>query len=142
MHTRIRRWVSWGIGSVGGVMATFLFMMAVSPAGELQNLHNTRPPDTLAERLERPRPEQDSVRQGAPQAQLTQREAVRLAQTTAKRKLGTSYEEFSLRSVMFDQQDRAWTVTFSQGASSSASEGCLVVLVHDDSREMKSQSCR
>lgn len=142
MQTRIRRWGQRGMASAGGFVATFALTIAGPSAGESQILHNTRPPDTSAERLERPRPEQDSLRQGILQAQLTQREVVRLAQTTAKRKLGTSYEEFSLRSVMFDQQERSWTVTFTQNMTPFTPEGCLVVLVHDDSREMNSQPCR
>ena len=112
-----------------------------SAAGEPHALHNTRPPDTLAEHLERPRPEQDSERQGALQAQLTQREVVRLAQRVAKQTLGTSYEAYSLRRVMFDQAERLWFVTFTQGTSAVSPDGCLVVLVHDGNRETQSKPC-
>lgn len=117
-------------------------VLRVSAAGEPQVLHNMRPPDALAERLERPRPEQDSVRHGTFQVQLTQNEVVSLAQTMAKQKLGTSYQEYDVKTVRFDQRERSWFVTFTQGRPSSVSDGCLVVLVHDDSREMRSHPCR
>ncbi len=132
----------WVIASAGCKMAIFALMINAAPAGEPHVSTNTRPPDSLAERLERPRPEQDSVRNGAPQAQLTRSEVVRLAHTTAKQKLGMLYEKYDLKGVIFDQQERSWSVTFTSGTSTVASDTCLIVSVHDNSRETKSKPCQ
>lgn len=131
----------WVIVSASSLVMGAAPALPGSAAGEPHALQNTRPPDALVERLERPRPEQDSERQGALQAQLTQREVVRLAQRAAKQTVGTSYEEYRLKRVMFDQEERLWFVTFTQGTSAVSPAGCLVVVVHDGNRETQSKPC-
>lgn len=141
MRNKAQKWMLWVIVFTSSCVTTITLVLRGALAGEPHALHNTRPPDTWVERLERLRPEQDSKRQDVPQAELTQREVVGLAHMTAKQKLGTSYEEYRLKRVMFDQDERLWFVTFTQGTSTFSSDGCLVVLVHDRSREITSRPC-
>jgi len=142
MHNSTQKWMLWVIVSASSLVTIAAHALCGSAAGEPHALHNTRPPDTLAERLERPRPEQDSERQGALQVQLTPSEVVGLAQRAAKQTLGTSYEAYRLKRVMFDLEERSWFVTFTQSTSAFSPDGCLVVLVHDRSRETTSTPCR
>ena len=141
MHNRVQKWMLWVIVSASSFAAVVAVALQGSAAGQPHALHNTRPPDTLAERLERPRPEQDAERQGTLQARLTQSEVVGLAQRVAKQTLGTSYEAYRLKRVMFDQEERSWSVTFIHGTSTFSPDDCLVVLVDDRGRETTSKPC-
>lgn len=130
--------------------AAMAFFLAPSPGanvvagtvGESERRSLARPLDVPAERLERPRPEQD--RSSPPQSSpvLSQTEVLRLAKAAAKRELGKRVGDYEVRSVIFDSSTGIWSVTFEHSPLRRLSGGCLLVFVRDNDKTTDHQQCR
>jgi hypothetical protein len=70
-----------------------------------------------------------------------QTEVVRLAKSAAKKEKGRTFDDYHLRSVIFDPNNREWTVSFDPKPPCHASAECLLVIVKDDTRESNVLRC-
>jgi hypothetical protein len=75
------------------------------------------------------------------QSTLTQAEVVRLAKSVAKKEMGKKFDDYEVNSVIFDPQNREWTVSFHPKPPRRASEGCVTVFVKDDTNETSVHQC-
>lgn len=73
-------------------------------------------------------------------ATLMQADVLNLAKATAKRETGRKFDDYELKSVVFDPQSREWTVSF-QSKARQTSKGCLMVVVNDATRDTKLLRC-
>jgi hypothetical protein len=120
-----------GVLSVSVVACWF----ALGAAGEQGAApHLSRPSDIPIERLDRPRPEQD-------RPMLRQSEAVALAKAAAKQELGGSFDVYALKAAVFDSTGNFWSITFSPKQGHNLSAGCVVVVVHADTRATEVRRC-
>ena len=110
-------------------------------AGESEWLQMARPLDVPAERLERPRPEQDRFSRPQFSPRLSQAEVIRLAKTEAKKELGKRFDDYEVKSVIFDSSTGLWSVTFDPNPPRRSPDGCLVVFVHDKEKATEFQHC-
>ena len=128
--------------SVAGVACAILFgsggKASGGTVGESEWLQIARPLDIPAERLERPRPEQD--RSSRPV--LSQSEVIKLAKAEAKKELGKGFEEYEVKAAIFDASTGLWSVTFDHTPPDRSSGGCLVVFVHDNDKAIDLRRCR
>lgn len=120
---------SWGKASGGTV-------------GESEWRQIARPLDVPAERLERPRPEQDRLSRPPLSPLLSQAEVIKLAKAEAKKELGKRFNDYEVRSVIFDSTTGFWSVTFDRDPPRRALDGCVVVFVHDKDKTAEPQHCR
>ena len=134
-----------GITSLAAVAATATLCLVafgepvpVGNAGERDRIQIARPLDVPAERLERPRPEQD--RSSRPV--LTQAEAIKLAKAEAKKELGKRFDEYEVKAAIFDASTGLWSVTFDHSPPDRSSGGCVVVFVHDNDKATDLRLCR
>jgi hypothetical protein len=100
-----------------------------------------RPADIATERIDRPQRPAAHSSNAVPQATLTQAEVVRLAKTVAKKETGKKFDDYELKSVIFDPQNREWTVSFDPKPPRRASKECLTVFVKDDTKETRVHQC-
>jgi hypothetical protein len=70
-----------------------------------------------------------------------QSEVVRLAKSSAKKEKGRTFDDYHLRSVIFDPNNREWTVSFDPKPPRLASAEYLLVIVKDDTRESNVLRC-
>lgn len=110
-------------------------------AGESELLQMTRPLDVPAERLERPRPEQDRFSRPQVSSLLSQAEVIRLAKAEAKKQLGKRFDDYEVKSVIFESSTGLWSVTFDHNPPRRAPDGCVVVFLHDKDKTTKFQHC-
>lgn len=122
-----------GFSSRGNVLA--------GDAGESEWLQMARPLDVPAERLERPRPEQDRLSRPQFSPLLSQAEVIRLAKTDAKKELGKRFDDYEVKSVIFEFSTGLWSVTFDHNLPRRSPDGCLVVFVHDKDKTTEFQHC-
>lgn len=122
-----------GLSSGGNVPA--------GDAGESEWLQMTRPLDVPAERLERPRPEQDRFSRPQVSSLLSQAEVIRLAKAEAKKQLGKRFDDYEVKSVIFESSTGLWSVTFDHNPPRRAPEGCVVVFLYDKDKTAKFQHC-
>ena len=122
-----------GFSSGGNVLA--------GSAGESEWLQIARPLDVPAERLERPHPEQDrfSRSQGSPT--LSQAEVLKLAKVEAKKELGKRFDDYEVKSVIFESSTGLWSVTFDLNPPRRSPDGCVVVFIHDKDKTAEFQHC-
>jgi hypothetical protein len=132
----------WMTVLISTVIASLSGLSAVSSgAGERGiNLQLQRPLDIPTERLERPRPEQDRP-VGVQPTNLRQTNAIALAKAAAKKELGKSYDDYELKAVVFDATEKIWSVTFDPKQPRRSSESCIIVFVHDDTKDTELQHC-
>lgn len=133
--------------AAGAVMAFFLASspganVVAGTVGESERRGLARPLDIPAERLERPRPEQDQSSPSQSSPVLSQAEVLRLAKAAAKKELGKRVEDYEVRSVIFASSTGIWSVTFEHSPLHRLSGGCLLVLVHDNDKTADHQHCR
>jgi hypothetical protein len=131
-----------------GVALTFLLVGTAELSGALLiadefegYLQIARPLDVPSERLERPRPEQDRLYRSQPKAALRQAEVIALAKAAAKKELGKSIDDYELKAVVFDPTAKTWSVTFDPKPPRRSSEACVIVLVHDDTKDTDLSRC-
>lgn len=74
------------------------------------------------------------------QATMIQADVLKLAKTTAKHEKGKKFDDYELKSVVFDPQSREWTVSFDSKARHTLNE-CFLVIVNDDTKETKVLRC-
>ena len=110
-------------------------------AGESEWLQMARPLDVPAERLERPRHEQDRLSRPQFRPLLSQAEAIKLAKAEAKKKLGKRFDDYEVKSVIFESSTGLWSVTFDHNPPRQAPDGCVVVFVHDKDKTSNIQHC-
>ena len=110
-------------------------------AGESKWLQMARPLDVPAERLERPRPEQDRFSRPQFSPLLSQAEVIRLAKAEAKKELGKRFNNYEIKSVIFESSTGLWSVTFDLNLPHRSPDGCLVVFVHDKDKTTEFQHC-
>jgi hypothetical protein len=131
--------------AVSGAMLLFGVVemsSSLGAAGELAGSpHLSRPPDISTERLDRPRPEQDRPGSGQAQAALTQTQVIALAKAAARKELGKSYDEYELKTVVFDPTATLWSVTFDAKPPRRSAEFCVVMLVRDDTKNTEVRRC-
>ena len=89
-----------------------------------------RPPDIATERLDRPQLPQAQSPGAVTHTTLTQAEVVRLAKSAAKKEKGRKLDDYDLRSVIFDTENREWTVSFDPKPPRRASAECLLISVN------------
>jgi hypothetical protein len=130
-----------------GVLAWFFYALAgpsasLSIAGEPDmSPHLSRPPDIATERLDRPRPEPDRFNSSQSGSRLRQAEAIALAKAAAKQQLGKSFDEYDVKSVVFDPTEKVWSITFDSKQSRRSSETCLIVFVRDETKGTELHRC-
>jgi hypothetical protein len=100
-----------------------------------------RPSDITMERGDRPQRPLAHVSSGLSSATLMQTEVVRLAKSAAKKEKGRTFDDYHLRSVIFDPNSREWTVSFNPKPPRLASAECLLVIVKDDTRQTNVLRC-
>lgn len=110
-------------------------------ASEREWLQIARPLDIPAERLERPRPEQDRLSRPQAHPQLSQAEVIRLAKVEAKKELGKRFNDYEIKSMIFEPTTGLWSVTFGLNPPRRSPDGCLVVFVHDKDKSTELQHC-
>ena len=110
-------------------------------AGESEWLQIARPLDGPAERLERPRPEQDRLSRPQAYPQLSQAEVIRLAKVEAKKEWGKRFNDYEIKSMIFEPTTGLWSVTFGLNPPRRSPDGCLVVFVHDKDKSTELQHC-
>ena len=110
-------------------------------AGESEWLQIARPLDVPAERLERPRPEQDRVSRPPFSPTLSQAEVIRLAKAEAKKELGKRFNDYEIKGVIFEPTTGLWSVTFDHNPPRRSPDGCVVVFVHDKDKATNLQRC-
>ena len=101
----------------------------------------SRPSDITMERGDRPQRPLVHVSSGFSSATLMQTEVVKLANSAAKKEKGRTFVDYHLRSVIFDPNNREWTVSFGSKPPRRASAECLLVIVKDDTRESNVLRC-
>lgn len=122
-----------GFSSGGNVQA--------GSADEDDWLQIARPLDVPAERLERPRPEQDRLSRPRFSSMLSQIEVVKLAKVEAKKELGKRFNDYEIKSVIFEPTTGLWSVTFDHNPPRRSPDGCLIVFVHDKDKTTEFQHC-
>lgn len=110
-------------------------------AGEPDRLQIARPLDVPAERLERPRPEQDRVSKPQFSPMLSQAEVIKIAKAEARKELGKRFDEYEIKSVIFESTTGLWSVTFDRNPAHRSPDGCAVVFVHDQDKTAEFRSC-
>ena len=100
-------------------------------------LQIARPLDIPAERLERPRPEQDRSLRSV----LSQAEVLKLAKAEARKQFGKRFDEYEAKAVIFEPSTGLWSVTFEQAPPHRSPEGCIVVFVRDTDKTTELQHC-
>jgi hypothetical protein len=127
---------------VGMIIVSLSGLSAVSSgAGERGiNPQLQRPLDIPTERLERPRSEQDRP-VSVQQTNLRQTNVIALAKAAAKKELGKSYDDYELKAVVFDATEKIWSVTFDPKQPRHSSEACVIIFVHDDTKDTKLRHC-
>ena len=76
------------------------------------------------ERGDRPQRPLAHVSSGLSSVTLMQTEVVRLAKSGAKKEKGRRFDDYNLRSVIFDANNREWTVSFDSKPPRRASAEC------------------
>lgn len=109
--------------------------------GEREWLRIARPLDIPSERLERPRPEQDWLSRPPLSPLLSQTEVIRLAKVEAKKELGKRFNDYEVKSAIFEASTGLWSVTFDHNPPRRAPDGCVVVFVHDKDKTAEFQPC-
>lgn len=110
-------------------------------AGERDWLQIARPLDIPAERLERPRPEQDRLSRPQFSPALSQAEVIKIAKAEARKELGKRFDDYAIKSVIFESSTGLWSVTFDRNQAHRSPESCVVVFVHDQDKTAEVQSC-
>ncbi|MEQ1796198.1 MAG: hypothetical protein ABL970_18650 [Nitrospira sp.] len=131
--------------SVAGIACGILFGsggdLSAEIVGESEWPQIARPLDIPAERLERPRPEQDRPSRPPSSPTLSQAEVIKLAQAEARKELGKRFDEYEVKSVIFDSTTGLWSVTLDRNPPHRALGGCLIVFVHDNDKTADLQRC-
>jgi hypothetical protein len=65
---------------------------------------------------------------------LTQTETITIAKIAAKKELGTTFQQYEVRSVFFDPTKREWSVSFDLPSRQRSATSCVTVFVHDETR--------
>ena len=107
-------------------------------AGESEWVQIARPLDVPAERLERPRPEQDRPSRPV----LSQSEVIKLAKAEAKKELGKGFDAYEVKAAIFDASTGLWSVTFDRTPPDRSSSSCVVVFVHDNDKAIDLRHCK
>lgn len=115
--------------------------VSVGFAGERDWLQIARPLDIPAERLERPRPEQDRLSRPQFSPALSQAEVIKIAKAEARKELGKRFDDYAIKSVIFESSTGLWSVTFDRNQAHRSPESCVVVFVHDQDKTAEVQSC-
>lgn len=115
--------------------------VSIGNAVERDWLQIARPLDIPAERLERPRPEQDRLSRPQFSPALSQAEVIKIAKTEARKELGKRYDDYEIKSVIFESSTGLWSVTFDRNQAPRSPDGCVVVFVHDKDKTAAVQSC-
>lgn len=110
-------------------------------AGEPDWLQIARPLDIPAERLERPRPEQDRLSRPQSGPALSQAEVITIAKAEARKELGKRFNEYEIKSVIFELSTGLWSVTFDRNQVHRSPDGCVVVFVQDKDKTAEVQRC-
>jgi hypothetical protein len=110
-------------------------------AGESEWLQIARPLDIPSERLERPRPEQDRLSRPPLSPTLSQAEVIKLAKAEARKELGKRFNDYEIKSVIFESSTGLWSVTFDRHPPRRSPDGCVVVFVHDKDKTTNLQHC-
>ena len=110
-------------------------------AGEREWLQIARPLDIPAERLERPRPEQDRLSRPQLSPMLSQAEVITLAKVAAKKELSTRFNDYEIKSVIFEPTTGLWSVTFDRNPPRRSPDGCVIVFVRDKDKTANLQHC-
>lgn len=113
----------------------------VGNAGERDWLQIARPLDVPAERLERPRPEQDRAARPQSSPALSQADVIKIAKAEARKELGKRFDDYAIKSVIFESSTGLWSVTFDRNEAHRSSGSCVVVFVHDKDKTAEVQSC-
>lgn len=135
------------ISSVAGTAIVILLgsssggNVSAGTAGETEWLQVARPLDVPAERLERPRPEQDRLSRPQSGPALSQAEVIKLAKAKAKKELGKRFDDYGVKSVIFESSTGLWSVTFDRNPPHRSPDGCLVVFVQDKDKTTDLQRC-
>ncbi len=115
--------------------------VSVGFAGERDWLQIARPLDVPAERLERPRPEQDRLSRPQSNPSLSQAEVIKIAKAEARKELGKRFDDYEIKSVIFESSTGLWSVTFDRSQAHRSPDGCVVVFVHDKDKTAEVQRC-
>lgn len=116
--------------------------MPVVSAGEPDWQQIARPLDIPAERLERPRPEQDRLGRSQLRPLLSQAEVIQLAKAKAKKELGKRFDDYEVKAVIFESSSGFWSVTFDRTPPRRSPDRCVVVFVHDNDKTTEFQECQ
>jgi hypothetical protein len=111
-------------------------------AGERAWLQIARPLDVPAGRSELSRPEQDRVSRSQAGPTLSQAEVLRLAKVEAKKELGKRFNDYEIKSVIFEPTTGLWSVTFDHNPPHRSPDGCLVLFVRDKDKTTELQHCK
>ena len=100
-----------------------------------------RPPDSGAERLDRPQREENRATRREGRATLDQAEVVKLAKATGKKEVGKQFDDYDLKAVIFAPQYREWSVLFERRPPRAGAYECFYVYVDDETKETRFQPC-
>jgi len=100
-----------------------------------------RPPDSGALRLDRPQREEHRTTRREGHATLDQAEAIKLAKATGKKEVGKQFDDYDLKAVIFEPQDREWSVLFERRPPRAGAHECFYVYVDDETKETRFQPC-
>ena len=101
-----------------------------------------RPLDVPAERLEHPRPEQDRLSRPQSDSSLSKAEVIKIAKAEARKELGKRFDDYEIKSVIFEPSTGMWSVTFDRIQAHRSPDGCAVVFVRDKDKTAEFQPCR
>jgi len=121
-----------GISLIAATMVWGLNPVVAQAAAGV-SLHWRRPPDVPIDRMDR-----------APRArkmELEQAEAVALAKGAAKKELGKGFDNYELKSVVFDDSAREWSVAFDLKQPKREAPSCLYVSVLDATKTTTIRRC-
>lgn len=137
MHNRWRLLlVGMALVSFEGEMAA-LFNWVWAAGGRGGSALLDRPLDVQADRMERTRRE----RADAVKPELDQSEVVALAKSAVKKELGKGFEDYELKSVLFEPATREWTVAFDPKSAKRDQASCLYVSVLDTTKTTQLRRC-
>ena len=133
------------VKAVSGAMLLFVSVEMSSSPGIAREQplspHLSRPLDIPTERLDHSQQERNRLRGDQAQAALNETEVVALAKAAARKELGKSYDEYVLKTVVFDPSAIRWSVTFDAKLPRRSTESCIIVSVRDDTKDTKIRSC-
>lgn len=96
-------------------------------------IYAQKPPDVQLDRMER----DPKIRR----PELTQADVVHLAKAAATQEMGKAFDDYELKTVLFDASGREWSVAFELKPPKRESNSCLYVTVVDATKVTTVRRC-